>query len=174
VVETLALLSGAGTPEPGLRWHEDYPMAETLDALAMTVQAHRETGWSTEVQPLWWAQQIVLTHPTREATVVGDIGFHGPPAVEATPAVHAKPADERRGDEPVELEIGYNVVAALRGRGIATQACRLLLAYAWRHGATLVRAETDPDNHPSQRVLLRAGFTEVGSFRYEIARPACT
>jgi RimJ/RimL family protein N-acetyltransferase len=69
------------------------------------------------------------------------------------------------------VEIGYDVVPALRGLGIAGRACRLVLEQAWRDGADVVGAETDPDNVPSQRVLTGAGFTSLGYFRYVIERP---
>jgi ribosomal-protein-alanine N-acetyltransferase len=125
-------------------------MEETLSALAMLVAAHRAVGWSGGTRPSWWLHQIVLGD-----TVVGDVGFHGPPAATG----------------PVEVEIGYNVVGGLRGRGIGTQACRLLLLLAWRDGARLVRAEVDPGNEASRRVLLRCGFTELDGLRFQAERP---
>jgi RimJ/RimL family protein N-acetyltransferase len=145
------LLQGTGRPASGVRWHEEYPLTETLDALQLVVGAHRSLGWSGRSVPDWWLYQIVLGD-----LVVGDVGFHGPPAVGARP----------------EVEIGYDVVPGLRGRGIATTACRLLLALAWAQGAAVVRAETDPDNVASQRVLLNAGFTHAGSDRYSLTRPS--
>ena len=53
------------------------------------------------------------------------------------------------------------MVPALRGRGIATRVCALLLAHAWRNGAEVVRAEVEPDNPyaPASRAVLRSnGF----------------
>jgi RimJ/RimL family protein N-acetyltransferase len=145
-----ALLDGTSGPSAGLRWHEEYPLAETLDALQLVVAAHRAEGWSGRSLPDWWMYQIVC-----DDLVVGDAGFHGPPAVDAQP----------------EVEIGYDVVPGIRGRGVATTACRLLLVLAWAQGAAVVRAETDPDNVASQRVLLNAGFTPAGSDRYAHRRP---
>lgn len=144
------LLSGAGRPGE-LRWHEEYPLAETLDALAMLDSAHRAAGWTGTSTPSWWLHQIVL-----DDLVVGDVGFHGPPAA----------------TEPAEVEIGYAVVEALRGRGIATRACHLVLEVAWRDGAALVRAEADESNPASVRVLRAAGFTALGDRRFRIRRPA--
>lgn len=125
-------------------------MTETVGALGMLFSAHRAAGWTTELAPSWWLHQIVL-----DDEVVGDIGFHGPPGPK----------------RPVEVEIGYAVVPGLRGRGIATASCRLLLEQAWRDGAALVRAETEPGNQASATVLLRSGFQREGDLRYLIARP---
>jgi len=148
VAEALALLAGGGVPGAGLRWHEDYPMPETLDALAMLVDAHQAVGTMGADTPGWWLHQIVLVE-----TVVGDVGFHGPPGPGA------------------EVEIGYNVVAGLRGHGIASRACLLVVEQAWRAGAAVVRAETEQSNVASQRVLSRVGFHAEGSGRFVLARP---
>lgn len=153
VTEAQSLLAGTGAPGPGVRWHEEYPMPETIGALSMIVQAHRAAGWTTAEVPSWWLHQIVLA-----GLVVGDIGFHGPPAASG----------------PVEVEIGYDVVPGMRRRGIAGAACRLILQQAWRAGASVVRAETEPDNPDqtaSQRVLLGAGFLPQDSHRFAVARP---
>jgi RimJ/RimL family protein N-acetyltransferase len=155
--EALALLDGTGSPGAGLRWHEEYPMAETVEALAMVDAAHRATAPAEgsgaaagRRVPAWWLHQIVLGD-----LVVGDIGFHGPPAE----------------DGPAEVEIGYDVVPALRGRGVATRAAVLIQRVAWRDGAAVLRAATERDNRASQRVLLRSGFVEEGEGRYVVERP---
>ena len=145
------LLAGTAGPVSGMRGHEEYPLAETLDALQLVEAAHHAVGWSGDSLPDWWMYQIVC-----DDVVIGDVGFHGPPAV---------------GGQP-EVENGYDVVPGLRGRGIATTACRLLLALAWSQGAAVVRAETDPDNEASRRVLLNAGFSTAGPDRYALLRPA--
>lgn len=95
--------------------------------------------------------------------VVGDIGFHGPPG-------------SRSAQDPVSVEIGYTVVPARRGQGVASAACRMVLDLAWRHGADQVQAEAAPDNLASQHVLQGCGFrlvdpTGAGELRYVVRRP---
>lgn len=131
-------------------WHPDYPLPDVVDALAMLLNAYQVDRPLTAVPP-WWVHEIRY-----QGQVVGDAGFHGPPAATG----------------PVEVEIGYSVVPALRGRGIATRACALLLALAWRAGAETVRAETEPDNHASRGVLARNGFLPHGEREYAVTRPA--
>ena len=67
-------------------------------------------------------------------------------------------------------EIGYALVDAVHGRGIATTACRKLLELAWEDGATAIVAETDPFNLASRRVLAKAGFTQRGDGVFEVRR----
>lgn len=78
-------------------------------------------------------------------TVVGDIGFHGPP------------------DESGTVEIGYSVVPDRRGRGYATEAATALTAWALRQRRIRrVVARCDADNLASIRTLERAGFERTG------------
>ncbi|MFP5282785.1 MAG: GNAT family N-acetyltransferase, partial [Actinomycetes bacterium] len=64
-----------------------------------------------------------------------------------------------------------SVVPGMRGRGVATAACRLLLAVAWHDGASVVEAETEPGNVASQRVLAGAGFLAGPTGRWTARRP---
>ena len=60
-------------------------------------------------------------------------------------------------------QLGYRVAERAAGRGVATAAVRDLCALAAsRHGVGTVRAATSLANVASQRVLLKAGFHEVG------------
>lgn len=150
VREVRALLAGRAVA--GSRVDPDYPTADSIDAMTMLLRAHEAmAGTRLTRTPAWWIHQIVL-----DQTVVGDIGFHGPP-----------PVTGRH-----EVEIGYVVVPGSRGRGVATAACALVLAQAWRDGADLVRAETGPTNPASRRVLLGNGFRPLGDDTYAIERPA--
>jgi RimJ/RimL family protein N-acetyltransferase len=133
----------------GTDWHPGYPLAETVDALAMLLGAHAAMG-TLGALPRWWVHEIRV-----EGQVVGDVGFHGPPAPSG----------------PVVVEIGYAVVPELRGRGIATRAVGLLLDLAWRDGAVRVLAETDDDNAASQTVLARTGFHRRLSGDWAVDRP---
>lgn len=148
LVTARALL--AGQRVPAADWHEDYPLPDTTTALAMVLAAYEVDGPLTEA-PRWWVQQVLC-----DGQVVGDVGFHGPPAA----------------DGPVEVEIGYGIVPPCRGRGIATAACGQLLELAWRQGAGTVLAETEPPNLASRRVLQRLGFRQRPDGTFAISRPA--
>jgi RimJ/RimL family protein N-acetyltransferase len=139
-----------GTSERPADWHPEFPAAGTLDAARMLLGTYEALGQDPGTTP-WWFFGVVV-----DGRVVGDAGFHGPPAA----------------DGPAEVEIGYQVAPAFRGRGVATRACALLLEHAWRHGAEVVRADVEPDNpHGSaSRAVLRAnGFTltDRGDFAVE-------
>jgi len=77
------------------RWHPQYPMLDSIDAIAMVFAAHRAMVGAVQESPAWWIHQIVV-----DGLVVGDIGFHGPPSPERA------------------VEIGYSVVPAWRGHGV--------------------------------------------------------
>ena len=122
-------------PEASSRWHPEYPLSDSLDAIAMAMAAHQAMTGAADEPLAWWIHQIVV-----DGVVVGDIGFHGPPAPDGV------------------VEIGYSVVPAWRGHGVATWACDLILQQAWQDGAEIVIAETDHDNVASQAVLVSNGF----------------
>jgi [ribosomal protein S5]-alanine N-acetyltransferase len=143
---SLRYTSAEGPRRP--RWHPEYPLPDSFDAIAMVVAAHRAMTGAFEKPPAWWVHQILLN-----SVVVGDIGFHGP------------------ADPDGAVEIGYTVVPAWRGRGVATRACGLIIEQAWRDGAEIVIAETDDDNVASQAVLLRNGFHRRPDGVFVIKRP---
>src|SRR5580698_5199795 len=76
--------------------------------------------------------------------VIGGIGFHGPP----------------NGDV---VEVGYGVVPGARGRGVATEALRMLLDVATAmDGVRRVVGRTEGSNLASQGVMTAAGMRLVG------------
>ncbi len=83
--------------------------------------------------------------PESAALIVGGIGFHGPP------------------DDDGRVEIGYGIVPSRRRNGYATQALVLLIDQANALGAKVLTAETELENHPSQAVLERAGFSRYAT-----------
>lgn len=153
-----------GDLERPVSWHPQFPAEGTLSAARMLLGTYEALGVDPEHSP-WWFFAVVLGGEVDGdvdggvgGQVVGDVGFHGPPP----------------DDGPVEVEIGYQVVPALRGRGVATRACRLLLAHAWRHGADRVRAEVEPDNpdgSASRAVLAANGFRAEGQLGFVVERP---
>ena len=143
-----------GTADRPAGWHEEYATAGLRGIARMLLTAYEATGVTADDSSPWWVSGIVVG-----GRVVGDAGFHGPPA----------------GDPPVEVEIGYQVVPALRGHGLATRACALLLEHAWAHGADVVRADVEPDNPDgaASRAVLRAnGFAPTPRGDLAVAAPA--
>jgi ribosomal-protein-alanine N-acetyltransferase len=66
-------------------------------------------------------------------------------------------------DEPTAAAIGYWLLPAARGRGLATRAVRLLSEWlVAERGVTTLRLFTDPGNAASQGVAERGGFTRIG------------
>lgn len=70
-----------------------------------------------------------------------------------------------------QASVGYGMRPEFRGRGVATQAVRLLSAWAFAIGVQRLVAGTAPDNRASQRVLEKAGFVReaVERSRFENA-----
>jgi RimJ/RimL family protein N-acetyltransferase len=62
--------------------------------------------------------------------------------------------------------VGYWLTPEARGRGIATRAVRLLARWAFDTlGVARLELTCGPDNHASQRVAARCGFTREGLLR---------
>jgi RimJ/RimL family protein N-acetyltransferase len=139
---------GRPTPAERPQWHAEYPLPDSVDAIAMVMAAHQAMTGAIDETPAWWVHHIVVN-----GLVVGDIGFHGPAGPDGA------------------VEIGYTVVPAWRGRGVASRACGLIVEQAWRDGAEIVIAETDDDNVASQAVLLRNGFQRRPDGVFMIKRP---
>lgn len=60
--------------------------------------------------------------------------------------------------------VGYWLLPAARGRGLATRAVRLISEWASRDlGLRTIRLTTAPDNARSQRVAERSGFRRISS-----------
>lgn len=66
--------------------------------------------------------------------------------------------------------IGYSLLPAFRGRGVATRAVRLLSAWAFETGIGRLVAGTATDNVASQRVLEKAGFVRESVQRSRFVR----
>nr|WP_246321570.1 GNAT family N-acetyltransferase [Nocardioides panzhihuensis] len=118
---------GLGRPQG---WHPQFPREDDQDAATMWVEGD-----------LWSARYIV-----RNSTVLGSIGFFGPP--EAAP------------DGTPEAEVGYGLVEEARGWGFATEALKGLLACADGEGVR-IRASVEPANTASLRVLAKCGFIDL-------------
>jgi RimJ/RimL family protein N-acetyltransferase len=97
-------------------------------------------AWPAPTDPRWRTLQLV---ERATGLVIGAIGCHGAP-------------------EGGIVEIGYGIAEETRGRGLATEAVAALVEFLEAQPEVrTVRAATDADNVPSQRVLERCGFVAV-------------
>jgi RimJ/RimL family protein N-acetyltransferase len=88
----------------------------------------------------------------------------------ATFAVADAASDELLGSVGLRIvdgngQIGYWVLEAARGRGIATRALRLLCEWGFERGFPRLQLLTELGNEASQRVAERAGFRREGLLR---------
>ena len=91
----------------------------------------------------WWLYYTLMTE-SEPATLVGSVGYKGPP------------------NDGV-VEIGYSVVPSWQRRGLATEASRALIEEAWARGANTIVAHTLEHLTPSLGVLRRLGFARTES-----------
>jgi RimJ/RimL family protein N-acetyltransferase len=69
-------------------------------------------------------------------------------------------------------ELGYIVTAAVRGRGVATDALRRMTAWAFAElGVERLELQISADNPASKEVARRAGFTYEGTMRSAYVKP---
>ena len=81
-----------------------------------------------------------------ENRLIGLCGFNGPPDAEGA------------------VEISYAIAPAYTSRGFATEAARLLIAYATASGEVrTVQAQTLPEKNASTRILENCGFQHCGA-----------
>jgi ribosomal-protein-alanine N-acetyltransferase len=111
-----------------------WPQTDLLDVLPMQAAAEP----AAERFGIW----LIIERDTN--TVVGDIGFMGPP-------------------DGGLVEIGFSVIPDRRRRGYATEAARCLIDWAFGEpGIREVSARSEAENEASARVLRAAGFARTG------------
>jgi RimJ/RimL family protein N-acetyltransferase len=95
-----------------------------------------------------WIVRALVLRDGRE--IVGHAGFHGPPGINGK-------------KDPAAVEIGYKVFEPFRGRGLATEAARALMAWAREeHGIRRFILSIAPSNEPSLAIARRLGFEQTG------------
>jgi len=95
-----------------------------------------------------WLNYIVVFPGT--STVVGDIGFLGPPDADGC------------------VEIGYSVIPEYRGRGFATEMVQRMTDWAFsQQHVVSIRAHTMPGNTASIRILRRCGYVHISTIDTE-------
>ena len=119
---------------------EDWPDEHDARFVRLRLRQLREQPERSE----WPVYAIVLG-----GSMVGHIGYHGPPGV-----------NSRRDADAVE--VGYTVFPEYRRQGLATEAVRAVIADTRGRGIARVIASVAPDNEPSLALVRRLGFVEVG------------
>lgn len=120
---------------------DEWPAQNLLGVLARQAQA------SADMEPFG----VWVMIERASATVVGDIGFHGPP------------------DQTGTIELGYAVTPSRRRRGYAAEAARALVGWACAQPSVKsIVAGCDPGNLPSIRTLEKAGFQPDGQTESEL------
>ena len=129
--------------------------------LAAALQATIDPDWLREVRWLasmrarqlrerpadapWLLRAIVRTEAAVPREVIGYLNFHAGP------------------DEKGQVEIGYTLLPAARGRGYAIEAVRAMFDWAQRvHGVRRFRASVAPDNERSINLINKLGFVQTG------------
>jgi ribosomal-protein-alanine N-acetyltransferase len=126
-------LLGAAIPQ-------QWPPEPLTDALPYHLELVRQ-------KPEWtgWLGWYAVLAKGQDRPLVGSIGFKGP----------AGPAGI--------VEVGYSVLPAYQGIGIATEMLNGISCWALAQSSVLkVEAETTPANQSSRRVLAKAGFKPIG------------
>jgi RimJ/RimL family protein N-acetyltransferase len=114
---------------------EEWPLPDLLDVLPVQASSSPED----ERYGVW----VIVERES--STVVGDIGFFGPP------------------DAAGVLEVGYSIVPDRRRRGYASEAASALVTWALdQPGVEAVVAACDADNAASILTLDRVGFRRTG------------
>jgi len=132
------VVRGRRDPDTDPEWAEGYPLEGDRRACEVYLGQLPVLSGGSRLSPFGYYQILV------EGVVVGGIGFHGPPVNGL-------------------VEVGYGVVPSVRGRGVATEALRLLLDLAVDLGGVRrACGRTTPDNVASQRVMLAAGMRFSG------------
>jgi RimJ/RimL family protein N-acetyltransferase len=120
----------AGTLPEGWRYSPAYPLPDTQDGVGLFLRHGNRE----------FGFHYVLRR--EDDVVIGEIGFVGQP-------------------EGGAVMIGYAIAPEARRQGYATEAIVAVTEWALAQPEVeQVRAQTLPDNEPSIRALLRAGFEE--------------
>jgi RimJ/RimL family protein N-acetyltransferase len=140
ILETLTADEAAAIREGdrrGRAWADDYPTDGDVVVAGIVGEA---AAHYDEQAPIGVMQ--VRLGSSGEA--IGGVGFISAPDADGV------------------VEIGYGLAESVRGQGLATEAVSAMIGWVAGIGVTAVEAFTTPDNLPSQRVLHRCGFDQVG------------
>jgi ribosomal-protein-alanine N-acetyltransferase len=130
--------------ELGMRVPDDWPAEDLRDFLPIYARIVDE-----QTADQGWGIWLILL-PSAQS-LIGDIGFKGPP------------------DDLDTVEVGYSVLPAFQRQGHASEAARALVAWGLTQaGVRRIVANCHDDNAASIRVLEKAGMRQIGVDRDEL------
>lgn len=137
ITSSLIAGSSAEIERLGITTHKNWPTEDNKDILPIinkSLEQHKiPSGFE------FW---MIVKKDSKE--VIGDIGFHGRP------------------DEKGEVEIGYGLVEAERGKGYGFEAARAIMDWTIAHEEVkVIKADCLIDNIPSVRILEKLGMREI-------------
>jgi [ribosomal protein S5]-alanine N-acetyltransferase len=115
----------------------------------------------------WSAQdwERTLVYLSSYPSAVGWCGWHA--IDKATNQAIAYLGFYGKSDHHGQVEVGYEVAPAFRGKGYATEALLRLIAWVMgKSGVRAVFARCDEDNMAARRLLEKCGFAHVGQDKY--------
>jgi RimJ/RimL family protein N-acetyltransferase len=117
----------------------DFPGVASIEAIRFSYEYLKANPDALR----WWTYLFIHA---RDNVLVGLGGYKG------------------KADEAGMVEIGYAIVPAYRGRGLATEAAQGLVDYAFSHPhIKMVDAHTLAETNASTRVLEKVGMRHVGT-----------
>lgn len=120
-----------------LKKSSGWPRNDTKDALSFMVSDLKKQCYTTGFE-IW----IIVLKNTR--TIIGDIGFKGPPNFLG------------------EVEIGYGIVDEERKKGFCYEACCAMVDWAFTNPEVMtVRAECEITNEGSIKILKKVSMVEI-------------
>jgi [ribosomal protein S5]-alanine N-acetyltransferase len=141
----------------GARVADGWPNPDFADALPyIRADVRRKPTFAN------WSRAIIHAN---DNVVIGDAGFKSLPNKDGS------------------IEIGYGIASSYRNQGLAAEAARALIAWAFEHAdVRQVTAECREDNFASKRVLEKLGMDSTGTqstkngtlLKWRIRRPDVT
>lgn len=163
---TLELLQGDmdGDAEFAKTLQKQFPGAQVQPGWRDPEYGPEATQWVLNAllethEPDWWMYYYLLKQEDGTLLLIGNGGFKGPP------------------DEEGRVEIGYAIAKEFQRQGLASEAARALVAWAFQDSrVTRVTAETLVGHEASIGVMEKCGMvlegqgSEEGVVRYGISR----
>ena len=127
-----------GDPPEGVLWAEGYPLPSTVEAAALVLEEEARARRHDETMSF----QILRRD---QPCVIGDCGLGTPP------------------DSEGAVDIRWQLVERLHGRGLESEAIEALIGFAFtRDDVVCVRAAVPVGDFGRRRALQRAGMMAVG------------